>query len=123
MKLTEKQKKFCDEYLIDLNATQAAIRAGYSKKTAFIIGHENLSKPNIKTYIESIQEKARERNKITLDKIVDMIYEDALNGEHENNRLKAKDMLMKHLGGYTDKLEIKSTQEVYYYSPEKDTNK
>ena len=52
MKLTEKQKRFCDEYLIDLNATQAAIRAGYSKKTAFTIGNENLKKPYIKNYID-----------------------------------------------------------------------
>lgn len=51
MALTEKQKRFCDEYLIDLNATQAAIRAGYSKKTANRTGSENLSKPVIKAYI------------------------------------------------------------------------
>ena len=50
--LTEKQKKFCDEYLIDLNATQAAIRAGYSGKNARNIASENLAKPNIKKYIE-----------------------------------------------------------------------
>lgn len=52
MKLTEKQKRFCDEYLIDLNATQAAIRAGYSKKTAKIIGNENLTKPYLKEFID-----------------------------------------------------------------------
>lgn len=51
-KLTPKQKRFCDEYLIDLNATQAAIRAGYSKKTAYSIGQENLKKPEINAYIE-----------------------------------------------------------------------
>lgn len=51
-KMTAKQKRFCDEYLIDLNATQAAIRAGYSEKTARQIGTENLSKPSIKEYIE-----------------------------------------------------------------------
>lgn len=51
-KMTAKQQRFCDEYLIDLNATQAAIRAGYSKKTAQVIGAENLSKPIIKEYIE-----------------------------------------------------------------------
>jgi len=49
--LTEKQKRFCDEYLMDLNATQAAIRAGYSTKTAKSIGQENLTKPYLKTYI------------------------------------------------------------------------
>lgn len=57
-KLTPKQMRFCDEYLIDLNATQAAIRAGYSKKTAYAIGNENLTKPEIKTQIaERMAEK------------------------------------------------------------------
>lgn len=51
-KLTAKQQRFCDEYLIDLNATQAAIRAGYSEKTARQIGTENLSKPAIREYID-----------------------------------------------------------------------
>lgn len=50
--LTEKQKRFCDEYLIDLNATQAAIRAGYSEKTARQTATENLSKPYIREYID-----------------------------------------------------------------------
>mgnify|MGYP004662772427 CR=1 FL=1 len=49
--LTAKQQRFYNEYLIDLNATQAAIRAGYSKKTANRIGTENLSKPVIREYI------------------------------------------------------------------------
>ncbi len=52
MALTEKQKRFCDEYLINPNATQAAIRAGYSKKTARSIGEENLEKPHIREYID-----------------------------------------------------------------------
>lgn len=52
MALTAKQKRFCDEYLIDLNATQAAIRAGYSKQTARQIGTENLSKPSIRKHID-----------------------------------------------------------------------
>ena len=50
-KLTAKQQRFCDEYLIDLNATQAAIRAGYSEKNARNIASENLAKPNISKYI------------------------------------------------------------------------
>lgn len=51
-KMTAKQKRFCDEYLTDLNATQAAIRAGYSENTARQIATENLTKPSIKKYIE-----------------------------------------------------------------------
>jgi len=51
-KLTAKQRRFCEEYLIDLNATQAAIRAGYSPKTARFIDNENLTKPYIQRRIE-----------------------------------------------------------------------
>jgi phage terminase small subunit len=47
IKLTEKQEQFCQEYVIDFNATQAAIRVGYSEKTAKEIGYENLTKPHI----------------------------------------------------------------------------
>lgn len=54
--LNDKQKKFCNEYLIDLNATQAAIRAGYSEKTARSIANENLTKPDIQKYIQELQE-------------------------------------------------------------------
>ena len=59
-KLTAKQQRFCDEYLTDLNATQAAIRAGYSEKNARNIASENLAKPNIKEYIE---ERMRQKEK------------------------------------------------------------
>ena len=60
-KLTAKQQRFCDEYLIDLNATQAAIRAGYSEKTAKQIANENLTKPDIKNYIqERMEQKEKE---------------------------------------------------------------
>lgn len=51
-KLTPKQKKFADEYIKTGNATKAALQAGYSKKTAYSIGNENLKKPEIKTYID-----------------------------------------------------------------------
>ena len=52
-KLTAKQQRFCDEYLIDLNATQAAIRAGYSKRSARQIADLNMSKHDIREYIEN----------------------------------------------------------------------
>lgn len=51
-KLTPKQQRFIEEYLIDLNATQAALRAGYSRRTARVIGQENLTKPAIKICID-----------------------------------------------------------------------
>ena len=53
--LTQKQKMFCEQYVIDWNATRAAIYAGYSEKTAKVIGYENLTKPYINEYITEIQ--------------------------------------------------------------------
>lgn len=73
--LNEKQIKFCNEYLIDLNATQAAIRAGYSKKTARIIACENLTKPNIQKYIQELQEGIKKRNRISQDEIMQDLIE------------------------------------------------
>lgn len=58
--LTRKQERFCREYLIDHNATQAAIRTGYSKETARQIGSENLSKPNISKRIEHLERQLGE---------------------------------------------------------------
>lgn len=58
-KLTPKQQRFVEEYVKDCNATQAAIRAGYSEKTAQSIGAENLSKPMIKAYIDEHLEEVR----------------------------------------------------------------
>lgn len=69
-KLTDKQKRFCEEYIIDLNATQAAIRAGYSKETARQIGTENLSKPVIQYYIYELQQERSKRTEITADMVL-----------------------------------------------------
>ncbi len=69
-KLTDKQRRFCEEYIIDLNATQAAIRAGYSEQTAYSIGHENLSKPEIQDFIREVQKDLSERTKITQEMIL-----------------------------------------------------
>lgn len=71
MELTPKQKKFCDEYLIDLNATQAAIRAGYSRKTAVAIGAENLRKPQIQTYIQDRRVAISQKTEITQERIIE----------------------------------------------------
>jgi len=65
--LTAKQEMFCLEYLKDLNATQAAIRAGYSEKTAQIIGSENLSKPLISDRIAELMKERSERVVIDAD--------------------------------------------------------
>ena len=71
MKLTPKQARFVQEYLIDLNAAQAAIRAGYSAKTARVIGHENLRKPEIAAAIAEAQNKRAERTELTQDWVVE----------------------------------------------------
>lgn len=63
-KLTPKQEAFCQEYLIDLNATQAAKRAGYSDKTAKDIGCENLAKPNIAEKIAELMKARTETTRI-----------------------------------------------------------
>jgi phage terminase small subunit len=67
-KLTARQKRFVQEYLCDLNATQAAIRAGYSKKTAGSVGHENLSKPEIAEAIQAAKAERSIRTEITADR-------------------------------------------------------
>lgn len=81
IKLTEKQNRFCQEYVIDWNAKQAAIRAGYSVKTAHSIGSENLTKPEIQEQIKKVKVKLEEvtgisaaRNLLELKKIA---YADA----------------------------------------------
>lgn len=149
MALTEKQKRFCDEYLIDLNATQAAIRAGYSVKNADKIGSELLGKTRVS---ETISRKIAERSKrtgINQDRVIQELAriafvnpqnvidsEDAsvrqdateddlaciqsvkvktMDGakgksvEREvrlNDKMKALELLGKHLGMFKDKLEV-----------------
>lgn len=68
--LTDKQARFVEEYLIDLNATQAAIRAGYSADTAKSIGSENLTKPDIQIAIEKAQSERSKRTQITADMVL-----------------------------------------------------
>ena len=128
-KMTAKQQRFCDEYLIDLNATQAAIRAGYSKKTANRIGTENLSKLVIKHYIEARMAE-KEKNLIADQDEVLRYLTSVLRGESqstelvvegtgegyseartilkepsEKDRLKAAELLGKRYGIYTEKIE------------------
>ena len=69
--MTERQKRFVDEYLIDLNATQAAIRAGYSVKTAGQIGDENLKKPQIERAVKVVLAERSRRTGITADRVLE----------------------------------------------------
>ena len=81
--MTEKQKRFCDEYLVDTNATQAAIRAGYSKKTAKQIGQENLTKPDLKKYIEEQLESIHEDTIATAKEVMQYLTS-VMRGETES---------------------------------------
>ncbi|GJE77230.1 terminase small subunit [Methylorubrum suomiense] len=70
MAFTDKQARFVEEYLVDVNATQAAIRAGYSKATAYSVGQENLKKPEVAAAIAEAQKARSERTKITADDVL-----------------------------------------------------
>lgn len=69
-KLTDKQELFAREFIKDLNATQAAIRAGYSEKTARAIGCENLTKPDIQQRIAELNQERLERVQIDADYVL-----------------------------------------------------
>ena len=108
-KLTEKQKMFCKEYIVDLNATQACIRAGYSEKTAKQIGSENLSKPYLQDEIAKLIKDREERVKLTADKVLEDIERVrglAEGSEQYNVSLKASELQGKHLAMFTDKQQI-----------------
>lgn len=147
-KLTAKQQRFCDEYLIDLNATQAAIRAGYSKKTANRIGTENLSKPVIKEYIENRMAEKEAALIANQDEVLkyltsvlrgqskstEIVIEGLGDGStkarkmekepSEKDKLKAAELLGKRYGLYTEKVEEKVDMELNVtidYGDEEDT--
>ena len=149
--MTKKQKRFIEEYLIDLNATQAAIRAGYSPDTAKSIGSENLTKPDIKAQIARAMAERSRRTGVNADRVImelakiafvnanDVIDaetatlkpdalpedtaaiqsvkvktfgEDGLEREIKMaDKLKALELLGKHLGMFRDKLEVSGTLE------------
>jgi len=98
MKLTNKQSTFCDEYVIDLNATQAAIRAGYSEHTASAIGKENLRKPPIANRIQEMMDKRSASTEITAANVLKHIAKHAYNEDcNAHINLKALEMLSKNL--------------------------
>lgn len=128
--MTEKQKRFCDEYLIDCNATQAAIRAGYSARTAQRTGSENLSKPVIKTYIDEKLAEIKSQKIAEATEVMEYLTS-VMRGESlasalvvegcgdgvsearlmekppdEKERLKAAELLGKRYRLFTDKVEI-----------------
>lgn len=70
VRLTAKQQRFVAEYLVDLNATQAAIRAGYSQNAARAIGSENLTKPDIQAAIQEERDKLARKTEITQERVL-----------------------------------------------------
>lgn len=107
-KLTAKQAKFVDEYLIDLNATQAAIRAGYSKNAAQEIGSQNLSKLIIAEAIQNARNKLSERALVTQEMVVKGLLKEAEStdeGSTQGARVTAWAHLGKHLGMFVDKVQ------------------
>ena len=135
-KMTAKMQRFCDEYLIDLNATQAAIRAGYSKRTAYSIGVENLKKPEIKAYIDRRMAEKEAALIANQDEVLKYLTR-VLRGESqaeivvvegtgdgsseartmqkapdEKERLKAAELLGKRYGLYTEKVEAEVDAEL-----------
>lgn len=84
--MNARQKKFCDEYLIDCNATQAAIRAGYSPKTAKSIGNENLTKPDLKAYIDEQLEFLHSKRTADAQEVLEYLTS-VMRGEHTEQTL------------------------------------
>ena len=118
-KLTPKQARFIDEYMIDLNATQAAIRAGYSKKTAKQVGSENLTKPDVAAEVSKRRMANSETAWLTQEKIladIEAIKADAMQKipDKDGNlvmanhaaALKASELHGRHRGMFSDKLKI-----------------
>ena len=114
-KLTLKQRRFIEEYLIDFNATQAAIRAGYSEKTAYSVGHENLSKPGIKSEIDRLTAQMTEKAIVTKEMVLQGLLDEARmydEGASHSARVSAWAHLGKHLGIFMDKVELSGKVEV-----------
>lgn len=110
-KLTDKQEMFCKEYLIDLNATQAAIRAGYKEKTAKVTGNENLTKPIIQNRLQQLRAKREKRVQIDADWVLQQAmecYEETREIQEYNNAKGFLEMCGKHVnvGAFKEKKEI-----------------
>ncbi len=117
--MTPKQAAFVDEYLIDLNSTQAAIRAGYSAKTAEWIGPQLLGKTHVAAEIAKRMEDRSKRTEITQDRVltdIELIKQDAMRKAYDKNgneaminhtsALKACELQGRHLQMWNDKVAL-----------------
>lgn len=107
-KINEKQKIFCYEYIKDLNATQAAMRAGYSSKYSGKIGHELLTKPHVKEFIEILKSESTESTNSEIENIISeckVIAFSSIDGEiiKTSDKLKSLEMLGKYLGLFSER--------------------
>lgn len=115
--LTPKQAAFVREYLIDRNATQAAIRAGYSEATARQMGAENLSKPDIAAEIAKREQKAAIKAEITEAEVIQGLKDIAKDGTNESARVTAWTNLGKHIGMFKDGKPGESPDSPLYTKP------
>lgn len=98
MSLSDKQKAFCEHYAACLNATEAAKRAGYSEKTAYAIGAENLRKPQIQEYIQQLTKPAQKARIATLNEVLEYLSNTMRNAEEQTReRTKAAQQLLEVL--------------------------
>ena len=120
-KLTLKQERFVAEYLIDLTATQAAIRAGYSVKTAYSQGERLLRNAEIKAAIEKARLKLSiraERTVLDVLKDIQEVTREARDVNDHRAALKGLEMEGRHLGMFTDRLEHSGGVELVVVLPE-----
>ena len=120
--LTQKQRRFIDEYIISGNATQAAIKAGYSKKTAAVTATENLRKPNIKAEIQARNAEIQSEKTADMTEVMEYLTS-VMRGEQTESvatskgvfsgvevsakdRIKAAELIGKRNGAWTDKKEL-----------------
>lgn len=103
--LTPKQSRFIDEYLVDLNATQAALRAGYSRNTASEIGYENLNKPQLASEIRQRMESRQETTAINAETVQAGLLEIATDDTATASaRVQAWTQLGRSVGMFTDRV-------------------
>jgi DNA-binding CsgD family transcriptional regulator len=107
--LTAKQAQFCEQYVIDFNAKQTAIRAGYSPKTAEQQGYQLLQKTSVKTRIAELQEQIRERTNVTVDDVVDRLSalrDQAVEARQFGPATRAEELRGRTIGAFLDKSQI-----------------
>lgn len=108
-KLTPKQQRFVEEYLVDLNASAAARRAGYSAKRADAMGYENLRKPEIAAAIAAAREHLAERTARSVEQVMAEIRRIGDQAEAIGDwtpALRARELEAKHLGAFTERVQL-----------------